>query len=122
MIPKKSAGQQRPRSRVTLASRLLSNAVPGTMPVPRVEEPWRNKKPTGNSRGDALIGHVKAIIDGSRAHSLTAAGFVQRANATGSPDRVEHCCGLKSAVRLTVQARCAPFNGFSHFTRRNLQT
>ncbi len=34
--------------------------------------------PTGNSRGDALIGHVKAIIDGSRAHSLTAAGFVQR--------------------------------------------
>ena len=33
---------------------------------------------TGNSRGDALIGHVKAIIDGSRSQSLTAAGFVQR--------------------------------------------
>ena len=34
--------------------------------------------PTGNSRGDALIGHVKAIIDGGRARKLTAAGFVQR--------------------------------------------
>jgi predicted Zn-dependent protease len=33
---------------------------------------------TGSSRGDALIGHVKAIIDGSRARGLTAAGFVQR--------------------------------------------
>jgi predicted Zn-dependent protease len=33
---------------------------------------------TGNSRGDALIGHVKAIIDGARAKKLTAAGFVQR--------------------------------------------
>ncbi|HYL75229.1 MAG TPA: metallopeptidase TldD-related protein [Bryobacteraceae bacterium] len=34
--------------------------------------------PTGNSRGDALIGHVKAIIDGARANKLTTAGFVQR--------------------------------------------
>jgi predicted Zn-dependent protease len=34
--------------------------------------------PTGNSRGDALIGHVKAIIEGARASKLTAAGFVQR--------------------------------------------
>ena len=33
---------------------------------------------TGNSRGDALIGHVKAIIEGGRARKLTAAGFVQR--------------------------------------------
>ena len=33
---------------------------------------------TGNSRGDALIGHVKAIIDGAREKKLTAAGFVQR--------------------------------------------
>jgi len=33
---------------------------------------------TGNSRGDALIGHVKAIIDGAQAKKLTAAGFVQR--------------------------------------------
>ena len=33
---------------------------------------------TGNSRGDALIGHVKAVIDGARGHKLTAAGFVQR--------------------------------------------
>lgn len=34
--------------------------------------------PTGNARGEALIGHVKAIIDGARAGKLTAAGFVQR--------------------------------------------
>jgi predicted Zn-dependent protease len=34
--------------------------------------------PTGNARGDALIGHVKAIIDGCRSKKLTAAGFVQR--------------------------------------------
>ncbi|HLJ47923.1 MAG TPA: metallopeptidase TldD-related protein [Bryobacteraceae bacterium] len=33
---------------------------------------------TGNSRGDALIGHVKAIIDGALAKKLTSAGFVQR--------------------------------------------
>ena len=33
---------------------------------------------TGNARGDALIGHVKAIIDGCRSKKLTAAGFVQR--------------------------------------------
>jgi predicted Zn-dependent protease len=33
---------------------------------------------TGNSRGDALIGHVKAIIDGAKAKELSAAGFVQR--------------------------------------------
>ena len=34
---------------------------------------------TGNARSDALIGHVKAIIDGARANRLTAAGFIQRA-------------------------------------------
>lgn len=34
--------------------------------------------PTGNSRGDALIGHVRAVIEGARARKLTAAGFVQR--------------------------------------------
>lgn len=33
---------------------------------------------TGSSRGDALIGHVKAIIDAARGSKLTAAGFVQR--------------------------------------------
>src|SRR5271165_275952 len=33
---------------------------------------------TGNSRGDALIGHVKAVIDGARGAKLTTAGFVQR--------------------------------------------
>jgi predicted Zn-dependent protease len=33
---------------------------------------------TGSSRGDALIGHVRAVIEGSRAKKLTAAGFVQR--------------------------------------------
>src|SRR5579864_2242739 len=33
---------------------------------------------TGNARGDALIGHVKAIVDGARASKVTAAGFVQR--------------------------------------------
>jgi predicted Zn-dependent protease len=33
---------------------------------------------TGNSRGDALIGHVKGIIDAAQAKKLTAAGFVQR--------------------------------------------
>lgn len=33
---------------------------------------------TGSSRGDAMIGHVKAVIDASRAKKLTAAGYVQR--------------------------------------------
>src|SRR5882724_296059 len=33
---------------------------------------------TANSRGDALIGHVKAIIDGARGAKLTTAGFAQR--------------------------------------------
>jgi hypothetical protein len=28
-------------------------------------------KPTGSSRGDAMIGHVKAVIDASRAKKLT---------------------------------------------------
>jgi len=34
--------------------------------------------PTSNSRGDLLIPHVKAIIEGARSSKLTAAGFVQR--------------------------------------------
>src|ERR1041385_7181289 len=33
---------------------------------------------TGGSRGDALIGHVRAMIEGARAKKLTSAGFVQR--------------------------------------------
>jgi predicted Zn-dependent protease len=33
---------------------------------------------TGSSRGDALAGHVKGMIDAARSSSLTAAGFVQR--------------------------------------------
>ncbi len=33
---------------------------------------------TGNSRGDAMIGHVRAVIEASRAKKLNAAGFVQR--------------------------------------------
>lgn len=34
--------------------------------------------PTSTSRGDSLIPHVKAIIEGARGNKLTAAGFVQR--------------------------------------------
>jgi len=33
---------------------------------------------TDAARGDALIGHVKAVIDAARGSKLTAAGFVQR--------------------------------------------
>lgn len=33
---------------------------------------------TANSRGDAMIPHVRAIIEGARSKKLTAAGFVQR--------------------------------------------
>ena len=33
---------------------------------------------TADSRGDALIGHVKAMIDGARAKKLTGAGFIER--------------------------------------------
>ncbi len=33
---------------------------------------------TGNARGEALIGHVQAIIEAARASKLTAAGFLQR--------------------------------------------
>ena len=35
-------------------------------------------EPTSRSRGDGLIGHVKAILDDARSNKLTAAGFVQR--------------------------------------------
>ena len=35
-------------------------------------------EPTSRSRGDGLISHVKAILDGARSNKLTAAGFVQR--------------------------------------------
>src|SRR5450755_4787781 len=33
---------------------------------------------TSGSRGDALIGHVRAMIEAAREKKLTAAGFVQR--------------------------------------------
>jgi predicted Zn-dependent protease len=40
--------------------------------------------PTAASRGDGLIGHVKALIDGGKGNKLIAAGFVQRSAATMS--------------------------------------
>jgi hypothetical protein len=51
MVPKKSGGKQTARAGLSLASRLLSRAVPGAARVPRAEEPWRNKTPKGKSRG-----------------------------------------------------------------------
>jgi predicted Zn-dependent protease len=35
-------------------------------------------EPTSRARGDGLIGHVKAILDGARSNKVTAAGLVQR--------------------------------------------
>lgn len=57
---------------------------------------------TGSSRGDALIGHVKAIIDGARANQLTTAGFVQR------------------SANWTAVANKAGLFGYHQFTDSNL--
>ena len=51
MLPKRSAGKQTRRPGLSLASRLLSSAVPGATRAPRAEEPWRNKTPNGKARG-----------------------------------------------------------------------
>jgi predicted Zn-dependent protease len=33
---------------------------------------------TANSRGDSLIGHIKAIVEGCKSRKLTGAGFIQK--------------------------------------------
>jgi hypothetical protein len=44
MIHKKTAGKKLARSRLSLAARMLGDAVRTTLPVPPPEETWRNKK------------------------------------------------------------------------------
>jgi predicted Zn-dependent protease len=55
-------------------------------------------EPTGRARGDGLIGHVKAILDGARSNKLTAAGFVQR---TANWTAVANKAGLFGYHRYT---------------------
>jgi hypothetical protein len=51
MNHKTSDSKQIPRSRLSLASRLLGGALGATLPVTPPEEPWRNKKGKGKNRG-----------------------------------------------------------------------
>ncbi len=44
MIHKKADGKTLARSRLSLAARMLDDAVRATLPVHSPEEPWRNKK------------------------------------------------------------------------------
>jgi predicted Zn-dependent protease len=71
------------RNGVELAERLARISQPDPEYVPPLGPQKYPELPnfdttTGNSRGDALIGHVKAIIDGAKGKQLTTAGFVQR--------------------------------------------
>jgi hypothetical protein len=50
MIRKELAGKQPSRPRLSRASRLLGSVVRSTVRVPLLEEPWRNKKQTGNHK------------------------------------------------------------------------
>ncbi len=53
----------------------------GPQPYPSLDN---FDSPTAASRGDALIGHVKAVIDGAKSNKLITAGFVQRSAAVMS--------------------------------------
>src|SRR5580658_7353571 len=71
------------RNGVELAERLARISQPDPEYMPPLGPQQYPELPnfdvsTGNSRGDALIGHVKAVIDGARGAQLTTAGFVQR--------------------------------------------
>jgi hypothetical protein len=50
MVPEKPHGKRPARSPLSLASRMLGGAVHAPLPVPALEEPWRNKK-KGKNRG-----------------------------------------------------------------------
>jgi hypothetical protein len=52
MLPKKSDSQHPARTRLSLASRLLGDALRGTVTaaLPPAEEPWRNTKLKGKNR------------------------------------------------------------------------
>ena len=71
------------RNGVELAERLARISQPDPEFMPALGPQQYPELPnfdvsTGNSRGDALISHVKAVIDGARGAKLTTAGFVQR--------------------------------------------
>ncbi|HTQ57360.1 MAG TPA: TldD/PmbA family protein [Bryobacteraceae bacterium] len=71
------------RNGVALAERLARVSQPDPEYMPplgpqKYPELANFDKATDEARGDALIGHVKAVIDAARASRLTAAGFVQR--------------------------------------------
>jgi hypothetical protein len=51
MVYKKSDAKPLACSRVSLASRLLGSALRAPLTVPPLQEPWRNRKPKGKSRG-----------------------------------------------------------------------
>src|ERR1035441_1129947 len=71
------------RNGVALAERLarVSQSDPEYMPPlgpQKYPELANFDTATDRARGDALIGHVKAVIDAARGSLLTAAGFVAR--------------------------------------------
>jgi predicted Zn-dependent protease len=71
------------RNGVELAERLARVSQPDPEYMPplgpqKYPELANFDKATDEARGDALIGHVKAIIDAARSSQLTTAGFVQR--------------------------------------------
>ena len=50
VIRKKSDGNRKTSSRLSLASRLLGSGLRATLQVPTPEEPWRNKKLQGKNK------------------------------------------------------------------------
>jgi hypothetical protein len=49
MGPKKLADQPA-RSRLSLAARMMTGALPPYLEAAKTEEPWRNRKPKGGSK------------------------------------------------------------------------
>jgi hypothetical protein len=51
MVQKKTDGKRTVPSRLSMASRMLTGAVPAAIPASGQQEPWRNKKRKGKSSG-----------------------------------------------------------------------
>ena len=71
------------KSGVAEAERLAAITSPNPESVPALSQQQYPELPnydafTGSARGDVMIPHVKAIIDGARKNQLISAGFIQR--------------------------------------------